>query len=143
MRNGTASTVLFGSGCQRTISRSASVSASCRPNFVFAERPFRVRSFTTSSHTPIRPKPAVARRTTHTYRLTRFAHSMVETRIEARMMMPPIVGVPFFVRWRSGVSSRIVSPPCCFSRSRVMIHGPITSEITSAEMRAMKDRNVR
>ena len=30
-----------------------------------------------------------------------------------RMMTPPIVGVPFFVRWRSGVSSRIVSPPCC------------------------------
>ena len=59
------------------------------------------------------------------------------------MMMPPIVGVPFFVRWRSGVSSRIVSPPCCVSRSRVMIHGPITSEITRAEMSAMNERNVR
>ena len=57
--------------------------------------------------------------------------------------IPPMVGVPFFIRWRSGVSSRIVSPPCCSSRSFWISGGPIRSEITSPLIRAMKDLNVR
>ncbi len=61
-----------------------------------------------------------------------------------RMMTPPIVGVPFFdVRWCSGVSSRSVSVPCCMRRRRRISQGPTMSEITSAEISAMKDRNVR
>ena len=59
------------------------------------------------------------------------------------MTTPPIVGVPFFDRCRSGVSSRIVSSPRCSSRSRRMIQGPITSEITNAEISAISDLNVR
>ena len=59
-----------------------------------------------------------------------------------RITTPPIVGVPRLPRWRSGVSSRIVSAPCCITRSRRISHGPMSSEITSAEIRAMKDRNV-
>ncbi len=53
-----------------------------------------------------------------------------------------MVGVPFFERWRSGVSSRTVSPPCCHSFSFSMSGGPISSEITSAEIKAMTERNV-
>jgi len=71
------------------------------------------------------------------------AHSKVVARIAVRMTIPPIVGVPFLVRCRSGVSSRIVSPPCCAIRRRRMIHGPTTSEMMNAVIRAMNDRNVR
>ena len=63
--------------------------------------------------------------------------------IAVRMTMPPIVGVPFFVRCRSGVSSRIVSPPCCSTRSRRISHGAIKSEMISAEISAMNERKVR
>ena len=36
-----------------------------------------------------------------------------------------MVGVPAFARCRSGVSSRIVSSPCCSTRSRRISHGPM------------------
>src|SRR5882724_176787 len=73
----------------------------------------------------------------------RFAHRSVVAMIAVRKTMPPIVGVPFFVRCRSGVSSRIVWLPCCSARSRRMSHGAISSEMISAEIRAMNERNVR
>jgi len=96
-----------------------------------------------SSQTPTSPKPAVARITTHTYRFARFAHRSVVARIAARMTIPPIVGVPFLVRCRSGVSSRIVSPPCCAVRRRRISQGPTRSEMMNAVISAMKERNVR
>ena len=60
----------------------------------------------------------------------------------ARMTSPPMVGVPAFARCRAGVSSRIVSPPCCSSRRRWMSQGPRTKEITMAETVAIAARNV-
>jgi len=60
----------------------------------------------------------------------------------ARITTPPIVGVPFLLRWRSGVSSRTVSAPYCIRRNRPISHGPISSEITRAVINAMNDRNV-
>ena len=60
----------------------------------------------------------------------------------ARMMNPPIEGVPAFSRWRSGVSSRIVSPPSCSARSRAISQGPSTKEITIAVTVAIAARNV-
>ena len=112
-------------------------------NFTRVGSPLRVRTLVRSSQTPISPKPPVARTATHTYRLVRLAHTKVVAMIAVRMTMPPIVGVPFFVRCRSGVSSRIVSPPCCSTRSRRISHGAISSEMISAEIRAMNERNVR
>ena len=144
LKNGIASTGSHAlGGCQKTIWSTANVRRSCAPNFTRIESPFRVRSFLRSSQTPMSPNPRVASITTHTYRFLRFAQRSVVERMAARITRPPIVGVPFFVRWRSGVSSRIVSPPCCQARSFRISGGPIRSEITSAVIRAMKDRNVR
>ena len=110
-------------GCQKISCSTAKATTSCAMNFTRVGSPLRVRSLVTSSQIPMSPKPPVARITTQ--------------------MIPPIVGVPFLVRCRSGVSSRIVSPPCCAIRSRRMIHGPTTSEMMNAEIRAMNDRKVR
>jgi len=48
------------------------------------------------------------------------------------MTSPPMVGVPALLRCRSGVSSRMVSPPCWRARSRRISQGPRTKEITIA-----------
>jgi hypothetical protein len=53
-----------------------------------------------------------------------------------------MVGVPAFVRCRSGVSSRIVSSPSWSLRSRRMIHGPSAKEMTIAVTAAIAVRNV-
>ena len=53
-----------------------------------------------------------------------------------------MVGVPAFVRCRAGVSSRIVSSPCCEPRSRRISHGPSAKEITIAVTAAIAVRNV-
>ena len=53
-----------------------------------------------------------------------------------------MVGVPAFARCRAGVSSRMVSPPCCSSRSRWITQGPTTKQITSADTVAIAARNV-
>ena len=55
---------------------------------------------------------------------------------------PPIVGVPRFSWWRSGVSSRIVWPICRSSSSRIS-HGPAMKAIKSAVSAAPTLRNVR
>ena len=121
LRNGIASTgaQLFCGGCQKTICSRTSVEQELQPELrPRRDAPCACAASRRSSHTPISPKPSVASITTHTYRLLQVRpQQRRDRRWRARMMTPPIVGVPFFVRWRSGVSSRIVSPPCCLSRS--------------------------
>ena len=87
-------------------------------------------------------KPAVARMSTQTYRLWRFVHRSVEISRAARITSPPMVGVPALLRCRSGVSSRMVSPPRWSARSRPISQGPRTNEITIAVTVAMAVRKV-
>ena len=72
----------------------------------------------------------------------RSAKSRTDTRMERMMMMPPIVGVPFFCICPSSPRSRI-SSPICFFWSHLMMRLPATSDIrmavTLANM-ALKDR---
>ena len=58
-----------------------------------------------------------------------------------RMMIPPIVGVPFFKLWDSGPSDRIFSSIFLFFRYLIIL-GPITKLIKSAVMAAMEARKV-
>jgi hypothetical protein len=69
-------------------------------------------------------------------------HRSVEISSAPRMMNPPIDGVPALPRWRSGVSSRMVSPPSWTARSRRISHGPSMKEITVAVTVAIAARNV-
>ena len=61
--------------------------------------------------------------------------------IPIRMRTPPIVGVPAFVLWACGPSSRMCWP-ICSRRSRSIIHGPRTSTRKSAVRLATAVRNV-
>jgi hypothetical protein len=61
-----------------------------------------------SSMKPMPPKPAVTKITTHRYWLEISAQISVPARMPARMMKPPMVGVPALATiWLSGPSSRI------------------------------------
>ena len=61
---------------------------------------------------------------------------------DARMMRPPMVGVPTFDRCDLGPSSRIGWPLPCFTRKVSMMPGPNRSTNTSAVKMAPPVRNV-
>ena len=74
--------------------------------------------------------------------MVRSQNSSTGTTIEMIMMIPPIVGVPFFCIWPSSPRSLIVSP-ICFLWSQEMIHLPMKKAISIAVTLvniALKDR---
>ena len=56
--------------------------------------------------------------------------------------MPPMVGVPAFLKWVCGPSSRTTCPIRSAAR-RAIIQGPASSEMASAETAARMARRVR
>ena len=61
-------------------------------------------------------------------------------RMAAKMIRPPIVGVPDFSSCPAKPKSRTVSPICC-KRKRAMIRLPMMTETTSEVMSANEARN--
>ena len=53
------------------------------------------------------PKHSVNPKASQTYALFQSAHNTVETVSDARIISPPMVGVPCFFKWVSGPSERI------------------------------------
>ena len=74
--------------------------------------------------------------------LVRSQTSRTETTRASRMMIPPIVGVPFFCIWPSSPRSRMVSP-ICLRCSQRMMRFPAKKAISMLKMLASiarKDR---
>ena len=75
--------------------------------------------------------------------LKRFAHRSVATAMPARIISPPMVGVPFLVsRCDCGPSVRMGWPLPCFSRSMEIIAGPNRNTNSSAVITAPPVRKV-
>ena len=53
--------------------------------------------------------------------LSRRQTSRADPRSERIIMMPPMVGVPFFCIWPSSPRSRMVSPIWCFWRALIIL----------------------
>ncbi len=72
------------------------------------------------------------------------AHRMVATAIPARIISPPMVGVPFLVRrCDAGPSSRIGCPRPCLARIQLMKREPIETATICAVISASMMRTVR
>ena len=71
----------------------------------------------------------------------RLPNSSAGIRIDMMMMIPPIVGVPFFCICPSRPKSRI-SSPICFFCSFLMILGPAYNATSKAVIRAIRDLKV-
>ncbi len=72
------------------------------------------------------------------------AHRMVATAIPARIISPPMVGVPFLVRrCDAGPSSRIGWPLPCRARIQLIKRDPIDTATIWAVIKARKMRTVR
>ena len=100
--------------------------------FCFTERPSLLLFFTfrKSSIKPTSPKPSVRNSTGRTSG-SRMAKTRHETRSPARIIRPPIFGVPVLVRWLFGPSSRSVC--CAFIRISAGIRNfPVIAEIANA-----------
>ena len=69
------------------------------------------------------------------------ANSSVGIRMAARMMSPPMVGVPCLLSWPSSPRSRTVSPTCRRCRSRMMPL-PNHNEMSNDTNTAMPARKV-
>ena len=87
---------------------------------------------------PIQAVTAIA---SSTYRLLSRAHSSTGTKVAARMMRPPIVGVLPFPACVSGVPSR-TTWCTAMARSRRIMTGPKTNVSSSADTNAAADRKV-
>jgi hypothetical protein len=61
----------------------------------------------------------------------RSIHNNVDIVIEPMISIPPIVGVPAFLKWDVGPSS-LIGCPTCISFNFLIIHGPIIRQIRSA-----------
>ena len=88
------------------------------------------------------PKPSVTNSTIHTNGLRGLAQSRVDATMPARIISPPIVGVPFFKRCDSGPSLRIGWPLPCLIRSAAMTEGPKNITSSSAVAVAPPARKV-
>ena len=89
---------------------------------------------------PRAPSHTVVRISSWTFVLARLPKSRIGMRIEIRMMMPPIVGVPFFCNCPSRPRSRMVSP-ICFFWSFAMIFLPTHIETRMARTAQVMARN--
>jgi len=78
---------------------------------------------------------------THMYRLVRSPQQKSVMSIEMRIMIPPMVGVPDFVRCVWGPSSRICWVMLILLSHRIM-HGPMISETIIAVRTATAVLNV-
>ena len=72
----------------------------------------------------------------------RSANSRTDTMMAMKMMMPPIVGVPFFCICPSSPRS-LISSPICFFCSHLMIRFPMISDMTMAVTLAIMALKVR
>jgi hypothetical protein len=62
---------------------------------------------------------------TQIYLFVRSASNIVDKQTDRIIIIPPIVGVPTFVKWDSGPSMRIGCPCFCNLCRNLMILGPI------------------
>ncbi len=98
-------------------------------------------SFLASSMAPTAPNPSSDRSATQIPMLLRSHQSTVDTRIDRRIRIPPMVGVPALAWWLFTPSSRMYWP--ILSRERVRItHGPRARESSMAVAAAMAARKV-
>jgi hypothetical protein len=75
--------------------------------------------------------------------LLRFDHSRIEVTAPARIISPPIVGVPFLVsRWPCGPSVRMGCPPPWRTLRPLIMPGPNRNTKNSAVTTAPAVRNV-
>ena len=88
------------------------------------------------------PNAMVAKITIHTYTLRRSAHSRTETRIDPRIITPPMVGVPVLARWDCGPSVLTTCPYLSLCSSAITL-GPTSREITIVVRIAITARNER
>jgi hypothetical protein len=80
---------------------------------------------------PSTPKAAVMPSTTQTWTLRRSANSSEPTNRPARIMKPPMVGVPAFsVTWRAMPSVRIGWPLPCLAFIQRMKREPMATATT-------------
>ncbi len=87
------------------------------------------------------PKASTAKSTAQTYWFVRSDQSRTETATDAMIRRPPMVGVPCFVRWDCGPSSRTCWPILSL-RSQRIIDGPSRKLTMSAVMTAPALRKV-
>ena len=94
-----------------------------------SERPWATDSM--SSSRPSEPVTSVTT-TASTSAGVHWATSPQATSTPTRMMMPPIVGVPCFTRWRCGPSARICWPTPSWRMSRMK--SGMSAQVTRAAM---------